>query len=191
MRKVHPRLSLAHLLAGLLPHDMFDHRRAAIYRAAGLRIGRGAQILGPLTLRGWEGVPHLLEIGDSAALETPCTITLCAPVRIGARVHLAQDVIIFTGTHHIGDAERRCGPLTAEPVEIGDGSWIGARVVILPGVSIGPGCVVNAGAVVTRSMPPHSLVAGNPARVVGKLDGASGATQVGEAGAVIQNGEAT
>lgn len=169
-RKIHLRLAVAHLIARLPPHDMFNHRRAAAYRAAGIRVSPSAQILGPLTLLGWENIERFLQIGDEAALETPCTISLCAPVRIGHKVHTGQEVMILTGSHHIGGTEKRCGPYDFAPVEIGDGCWIGARALILPGVSIGPGCVVAAGAVVTRSMPPNSIVAGNPARVIGKLD---------------------
>ena len=172
VRKVHTRLALAHLCARLLPHDMFNHRRTAIYRMAGLRLGRDVQILGPLTLLGWGDIIRLLDVGDDVALETPCTISLCAPVRIGHRVHMGQDVMILTGSHQIGDAEMRCGDYEFAPVEIGDGCWLGARVLILPGVTIGPGCVVAAGSVVTRSMPPDSVVAGNPARVISRLNDA-------------------
>lgn len=169
-RKIHLRLALAHIVARLLPHDMFNQRRASAYRAAGLRVGHNAQILGPLTLLGWGNLSRFLEIGDDAALETPCTISLCAPVRIGHRVHMGQEVMILTGTHHAGPSEKRCGPYNFAAVEIGDGCWLGARVMILPGVTVGSGCIVAAGSVVTRSMPPNSTVAGNPARVIGKLD---------------------
>lgn len=168
--KLQPRLALASTVARLLPHDMFNQRRAALYRAAGVRVGRGAQILGPLTLLGWGNVASLLEIGDEAALETPCTVSLCAPVRIGHRVSLGMDVMILSGTHDIGDSRRRCGGYNFQPVEIGDGTWVGSRVLILPGVTIGAGCVVAAGAVVTRRMPPNSVVAGNPARVISKFE---------------------
>lgn len=171
-RKVHPRLALVQLAVRLLPQDMFNHRRTALYRLAGLRLGRGTQILGTLRLLGWDDMTRFLEIGDEVAMGAPCTISLCAPVRIGHRVHTGQDVMILSGTHDIAGPERRCGPYNYKPVEIGEGSWIGARVLILPGVTIGAGCVVAAGAVVTRSMPPNSMIAGNPARVVGKLDDA-------------------
>lgn len=170
VRKIHPRLTLAHFVARMIPHDMFNHRRAAVYRAAGVRVGRHAQILGPLTILGWGNIARFLQIGDDVALETPCTISLCAPVRIGHRVHTGPDVMILTGTHKIGEAALRCGAYEFAPVDIGDGCWLGARIVILPGVTIGAGCVVAAGSIVTRSMPSNSMVAGNPARVVGRLD---------------------
>lgn len=172
-RKIHLRLALAHAVARLLPHDMFNQRRAWAYRAAGVRMGHKAQILGPLTLLGWGNLARFLEIGDEVALETPCTISLCAPVRIGHRVHTGQEVMILTGTHHTGPREKRCGSYNFASVEIGDGCWLGARVTILPGVTIGSGAIVAAGAVVTRSMPANSVIAGNPARVIGKLDDAA------------------
>jgi acetyltransferase-like isoleucine patch superfamily enzyme len=135
-----------------------------------VRLGRETQILGRLTLLGGTNVPGGLEVGDEAALDCPCTIDLAAPVRIGHRVNIGRETLILTGTHAIGALTRRCGPDRAEPVAIGDGTWVGARVTILPGVTIGAGCVVAAGAVVTRSMPPNSVVAGNPARVVGRAN---------------------
>jgi maltose O-acetyltransferase len=169
-RKLSLRLAVANVLAALLPHDMFNHRRAAFYRSAGMQIGAGTQILGPLTLLGWESIPEFVVIGSECALETPCTISAAARVHIGDRVNMGPEVMILTGSHKLGGIERRCGAYAFAPVEIGDGSWIGARVTILPGVTIGPGCVISAGSVVTRSMPAHSMVAGNPARVIGKLD---------------------
>ena len=61
------------------------------------------------------------------------------------------------------------GPEYAKPITIGSDSWIGGAAVILPGVTIGEHCVVGAGAVVTRDVPPYCVVAGNPARVVRRL----------------------
>jgi maltose O-acetyltransferase len=169
-RKVRPALGMAGFVARVLPHDMLNHVRAAVYRLAGVKVGAEAQILGPLTLLGWGKIAPLLEIGEQAAIETPCTISLCAPVRIGPRVHFGMEVMILSGSHQIGPERERCGAYDFQPVEIGEGCWIGSRVTILPGVTIGPGSVVSAGAVVTRSVPANSLVAGNPARVIGRLD---------------------
>ncbi len=58
----------------------------------------------------------------------------------------------------------------AKPVNIGDDVWIGGGATILPGVTVGKGAVVAAAAVVTKDVPPFALVAGNPARVIKKLD---------------------
>jgi acetyltransferase-like isoleucine patch superfamily enzyme len=63
------------------------------------------------------------------------------------------------------------------PVRIGDGSWIGARAIILPGVTIGRRCLVAAGAVVSKDVPDDTLVAGNPARVVRELVYPAGVTR--------------
>ena len=57
-------------------------------------------------------------------------------------------------------------PLVSKPVSIGDGCWIGEKVCILPGVTIGKKCVIGAGSVVTKSIPDYSIAVGNPAKVV-------------------------
>ena len=57
----------------------------------------------------------------------------------------------------------------AKPVQIGSGCWLGANVVVCPGVTVGDGCVIGAGSVVTRDIPPLSFAAGNPCRVIRTL----------------------
>ena len=66
----------------------------------------------------------------------------------------------------MGSAQRRAGELTTLPVTIDDGAWIGARSTILPGITIGAGAIISAGAVVNKDVPPNTVVAGSPARVV-------------------------
>ncbi|MGD9753769.1 MAG: acyltransferase [Acidimicrobiia bacterium] len=77
--------------------------------------------------------------------------------------------MIVTSDHQLGDSYRRAGPLAAEEVTIEDGCWIGARVTVLPGSSIGAGSVVAAGAVVRGALAPNGLYAGVPARLVRPL----------------------
>ncbi len=86
-----------------------------------------------------------------------------APIVIGENVNLGHGVLITTSHHLTGGPERRGGQLEPKPVRIGDGAWLASRVIVLPGVDVGDGAIVGAGAVVTRSVPPHSVVAGVPA----------------------------
>lgn len=88
-------------------------------------------------------------------------------VVIGDHVLFGPEVFL-TASNYATDAGRRI--MDQETVEadvvIGDDVWLGARVIVLPGVTIGSGCVVGAGSVVTRSLPPNSIAVGAPARVV-------------------------
>jgi len=65
--------------------------------------------------------------------------------------------------HEVGPADQRAGKRVDRPIRIGDGTWIATRAVVLAGVTIGRGCVIAAGAVVTRDCEPHGLYAGAPA----------------------------
>ncbi|MEP7190805.1 MAG: DapH/DapD/GlmU-related protein, partial [Roseiflexaceae bacterium] len=78
-------------------------------------------------------------------------------------------VVVLTGSHEVGPPSQRAAALYTKTVTIGDGAWLGARCTILPGVTIGAGAIVAAGAVVNRDVPPNTLVAGIPAHVVKSL----------------------
>ena len=84
-------------------------------------------------------------------------------MRIGAGCFLAMHVVVGTWTHEIGPEAQRAGPTSVRPVTIADGCWIGARATILPGVTVGRGCIVAAGAVVSGDCEPNGLYAGVPA----------------------------
>ena len=94
--------------------------------------------------------------------------TIIGPVDIGSHVNLAQGITVSALNHNFSDASKRIDEqgVSTTPVTIEDDVWIGANAVILPGVTIGEHCVVAAGAVVTKDVPPHSLVAGVPAKVI-------------------------
>ena len=87
-----------------------------------------------------------------------------ASVTIGDDVNIGVGVVLVGVDHAIGPAERRAGRDTSAPVVVGDGCWIGARVVVLPGVSIAPGCVIGAGSIVTSDTEPNGVYLGVPAR---------------------------
>ncbi|MCF7849843.1 MAG: acyltransferase [Kiritimatiellales bacterium] len=160
-----PRLAAIQALARLLPAGNFLRVRALLYRTAGLRIGHGTVIAGKLNLSGDVAHCDKLTIGRNCYFNTGVHINLGGAVRIADRVSLGMDCLIVSASHKIGTSSFRAGPGTADPVVIGAGSWLGARAVVLPGVEIGKGTVIAAGAVVTKSLPANVVAAGIPARV--------------------------
>ena len=97
--------------------------------------------------------------------------TIIGPVKIGSHVNLAQGITVTALNHNFDDTEKRIDEqgVSTKPVTIEDDVWVGANAVILPGVTISNHCVVAAGAVVTKDVPPHSLVAGVPAKVIKQI----------------------
>jgi acetyltransferase-like isoleucine patch superfamily enzyme len=108
-------------------------------------------------------------IGDWSWINHRCYFDSRDQITIGTICSLGMEVMLCTSTHHPGDATKRAGAYTSSPISIGDGSWIGTRAVILPGVAVAPGCVVGSGAVVVEDTEPHGLYAGVPARRIRDL----------------------
>ena len=97
--------------------------------------------------------------------------TIIGPVLIGNHVNLAQGITVTALNHIFENSEKRIDEqgVSTSAVVIEDDIWIGANAVVLPGVTIGHHSVVAAGAVVTKDVPPHSLVAGVPAKVIKQI----------------------
>lgn len=97
--------------------------------------------------------------------------TIIGPVIIGSHVNLAQGITVTALNHNFEDSEKRIDEqgVSTSAVVIEDDIWIGANAVVLPGVTIGHHSVVAAGAIVTKDVPPHSLVAGVPAKVIKQI----------------------
>ena len=97
--------------------------------------------------------------------------TIIGPVIIGSHVNLAQGITITALNHIFENSEKRIDEqgVSTSAVVIEDDIWIGANAVVLPGVTIGHHSVVAAGAIVTKDVPPHSLVAGVPAKVIKQI----------------------
>jgi acetyltransferase-like isoleucine patch superfamily enzyme len=124
----------------------------------------------------WLSRGSLIAAGPSAVLIGPqtyvghrCLFYGHRGIRVGRDVLLANDVQLICGNHTFS---RRDIPIRAQPpkgaaIEIEDDVWLGASAIVLGGVTVGRGCVVGAGAVVTRSLPPYSIARGVPAQIVG------------------------
>ena len=107
-----------------------------------------------------------IEVGKNFYMNTNGVILDCGKVIIGDYVMIGPNVTLCTAGHPIDAATRYTYEEFAKPIYIADKVWIGANVVVLPGVSIGFGAVVGAGSVVTKDVPENTVVVGNPARVV-------------------------
>ncbi len=102
-----------------------------------------------------------LKIGARCSIGDRTEIHCSDSVSIGNEVIIAWDCNILDRDYHATDA----GPEKTAPVVIGNRVWIGCRAIILKGIRIGDNAIVAAGSVVTKDVPPNTLVAGNPARV--------------------------
>lgn len=130
---------------------------------------------------------HSFSIGNDSTVEDYCTINngmgkvsignnarigigsvVIGPVEIADNVRLAQNVVLTALNHNYENIDTPISEqgVSTEEIYIGEGTWIGANAVVLPGVYIGKHCVVAAGSVVTKSVPSHSVVAGNPAKII-------------------------
>ncbi|WP_394707686.1 acyltransferase [uncultured Bacteroides sp.] len=98
--------------------------------------------------------------------------TIIGPVNIGNHVNLAQNVTVTALNHNFENVELRIDEqgITTSPVTIEDDVWVGANAVILPGVTLGKHSVVAAGSIVSHSIPPYSVCAGTPARIIKKYN---------------------
>ena len=107
-----------------------------------------------------------ISIGDNSGLGLNCRVA--GPLSIGNDVMMAPNVSIYTQNHETENIYRPMRLQTAEKkkVTIGDDVWIGANAIILPGVTVGSGAIIAAGAVVTKDVPEFAVVGGNPAKII-------------------------
>jgi len=160
---IHPRLIALNGALALLPRHEAQKTRARLFSLAGFRVGEGTRVAGAPRINGGPKLFSNLVIGRECAIETDCVFDLEERITIGDRVTLSPGVMILTSTHELDIREHRAGPVQLAPVSIGDGAWLGARAIILPGVTIGAGSIVNAGAVVNKDVPAQTRVGGTPA----------------------------
>lgn len=143
-------------------HVPLHHFRRFMYRLAGMKIGKGSTIHMHARLYSPAGIV----IGSDTIVGEGSVLDGRAPLTIGDHVDIASEVMIYNSQHDINAEDFAAH--TDEPVTIGDYAFIGPRVIILPGTTIGDGAIVAAGAVVTKDIPPHAVAAGVPAKIIGE-----------------------
>lgn len=175
MYRILQKLSLA-------PSYLWDALWAPVYKRCMKKCGRGVH-LRPMSC--WFSGLENLSIGDGCYIPKGATFYCTeAPLTIGNKVTFGPNPTIITGDHRIDVIGKHIIDVTVEektlsdspcsggenpwdkPVTIEDGCWIGANVTILKGVTIGRGSVVAAGAVVTKSCDPYSIIGGVPAKLI-------------------------
>ena len=110
-----------------------------------------------------------LSIGDGSFVNYRCFFA-AGDIVLGRNVFLSTGVTLSTGDHRLGSHEKRAGDDVQEPIVVEDGCWLGVNVVVLRGVRVAAGCVIGAGAVVTKDTEPDGVYVGVPARRVRDLE---------------------
>ena len=148
--------------------------RKLIYRLAGTKIDKGS------TIHMWARFfqPSNISIGKDTIVGDHVFLDGRAPITIGNHVDIASSVLIYNSEHDINKDDFSA---REEPVEIGDYVFIGPRAIILPGVKIGKGAILGAGAVVTKDVPDFAIVGGVPAKVIGERKNKNPSYKLGRA----------
>lgn len=145
-------------LAGCVPSHNY---RKFIYRIFGIKIGKGSTI--HMKARFYD--PRNISIGVDSIIGEGVVLDGRDLLTIGSHVDIASEVMIYNSEHNINDESFIA---TNAPVKIEDYVFIGPRVIILAGVTVGRGAIVGAGAVVTKDVPPYAIVGGVPAKIIGE-----------------------
>lgn len=111
-----------------------------------------------------------ITIGEKVFFNFNCVVLDVMPVTIGSRTLFGPNVQIYTATHPMNFRNRASGLEFAKAIVIGEDAWIGGSVVICPGVTIGDRTVLGAGSVVTKDIPSDVFAAGNPCKVIRKIE---------------------
>ncbi|KAJ5590251.1 hypothetical protein N7450_004223, partial [Penicillium hetheringtonii] len=113
-----------------------------------------------------------VKLGAGVFVNFNCVFIDSCPITVGARTLFGPNVNLFAGTHPLDPALRNGteGPEMGKPISIGEDCWIGGNVIVLPGVTVGRGVTIGAGSVVTKDVPAFHVAAGNPARIIRKIE---------------------
>ncbi len=136
--------------------------RMSAYRRLGIRVGADSNILMATEMQHADD----LTIGANTVINQHCLLDGRGGLVIGSNVNISSHVLLIAGVHDIQDGAGFSG--SVKPITIEDYVWLCTRCTILAGVTVGRGAVVAAGAIVTQSVEPHTVVAGIPAKKIGE-----------------------
>lgn len=154
------------------PDYLFNHvvnriplagARMRAYAAIGVSFEDVSNTNISLGLEVWSG--RKLEMAARSTVGQRCFLDARGGIRIGRDASISREVAVWTATHIVDDPDFDAA---LAPVEIGPRAWIGTRATLLPGVSVGEGAVVGAGALVTSDVEPYTVVGGVPAKAMRK-----------------------
>jgi acetyltransferase-like isoleucine patch superfamily enzyme len=146
--------------------DNADEIRATFSDLIGHQVDESFSLIPPFYSTGGRNI----RVGRNVFINQNCTIYDLGGVDIGDDVMIGPNVSLITEGHPIDPFQRRAF-VTAKPIVMERNVWIAAGAIIIGGVTVGENSVVAAGSVVTRNVPPNTLVAGNPARVIRSVSG--------------------
>lgn len=153
--------------AGRVPPTVRLYGRPMVNNAGTLLVGDRVRLSATVaTTELAIGNGATLTIGEQTFINYGTSISASESVTIGPRCNIGTYCMIMDNNFHRLEPERRNEIPPSAPVTIGENVWLGGRVIVLPGVTIGDHSVVAAGSVVTRDVPERSIVAGVPARLV-------------------------
>lgn len=141
--------------------------RLLVYKSMGFKIGKKVRINSNVFFS-----TSNIEIGDNSFMNRFCQVhdgLMCGHLKIGKNVFISFNVTFVLVSHEIGTSIQRAGKRVSGDITIGDGTWIGANVTILPNVTIGNGCIIASGSLVNKNCKDNCLYAGVPAKLIREL----------------------
>ena len=143
-----------------------DVQNNALKELLGAEIPEGVTVLAPV----YFDYGNYTKLGKGTFVNHGCYFMDGGTVTIGENVFIGPFCGFYTATHPMNYTDRNKGLEKALPITVGDNCWFGANVSVMPGVTIGSGCVIAAGSVVTEDVPDNSMAAGVPAVVKKKIE---------------------
>ncbi len=156
--------SLCHIFNGLHPAD--TAQQTLLLKKLFGKIKGSISIMPPF----WCDYGYNIETGSDFFANHDCVILDCGKVVFGSHVFIGPHCGFYTAGHPVDAQQRNAGLEYARPITVGDNVWIGAGVHIMPGVTVGSNVVIGGGSIVIRSIPDNVVAAGNPCRIIKKID---------------------